>query len=308
MWILALLILFIAFISKPTSAPVAKSWFTKVNINYIDYYIFNVASLSDGRMFLGIFGSWFSLSGAAHDAQEPEIADNAEKEYEKAIDFKKSKYFNRAAKAFSVSGQYFADEGNHFQAGKAFEEAYKAYKMVHDDANSMNSLRRAIEEYKQNPTSHSIAARHCITLSKSFTDTKNWTEAISILKQGIQLLSELQDDREYALKGDLGDLYAEQKDLKTASNLFKEILPFVLNFSREKYILRDLMCLALLKKWDEMDESRETYIRSYPAFEDSPSDAFIISIYNARSDLNAVNALIADSRPGFIPSWALKVL
>jgi tetratricopeptide (TPR) repeat protein len=259
-------------------------------------------------MYIGIFGSWFPLTGTGVEAQEPANDDNAEIEYENAVNFKRSKYFNKAGKAFSVSAKCFSDQGNHFQAGKAFEEAYKAFKMVQDQDNSICSLKSAIEEYKQNATSHSIAARHCITLSKSFAETKNWPEAISILTQGIQLLSDLQDDRAYALKGDLGDLYAEQKDLDRASNLFKEILPFVLNFSREKYIFRDLLCLALLKRWDDMDRCREMYVGSYPAFKDSPSEEFIKSIYNARSDMDSVAALIKESRPGFIPSWAIKEL
>ena len=101
-------------------------------------------------------------------------------------------------------------------------------------------------------------------------------------------------------------MYAEKQDFTNASKLFREILDYVLNFSREKYIFRDLLCLGLQRKWDEMDTARLNYIESYPAFMDSPSDEFIKSIYSARSDLETVNELISSSRPGFVPSWAFK--
>lgn len=104
----------------------------------------------------------------------------------------------------------------------------------------------------------------------------------------------------------MGDLYAEKNDLKNASLLFKEIIPFVMNFSREKYIFRDLLCLALLKKWDEMDKNRQNYIELYPAFKDSASDEFIKSIFDSSSDFKSINALILGARPGFIPLWALR--
>ena len=202
MWILVLLVVFIAVISTPTSEPVEKTWFTKVKVSYVDYYIFKVAVVSDGRTFLGIFGSWILLTRNATVSENEESAnadnafnaDNAETGYERALDFKKSKLFNKAAKAFALSAECFSNQGNHFQAGRAYEESYKSYKMVLDNETAMDSLKKSIDEYMQHPTSHSIAARHIVKLSKYFTESKKWDDSIRILKVGIQLLSDLEDE------------------------------------------------------------------------------------------------------------------
>ena len=193
MWILDLLILFIAAISTPTSEPVEKTWFTKVKVTYSNCYFFKIAYSSDGRVLLGIFGSWIFLMG--NNAVQDELeSDKAELELQKAIEFKNSKSFKNAGKSFATAAQEFSKMGNHFESGKAYEESYKAYKMIDDNELAVSHLKKGIDQYMKNKSSLSIAARHCITISKVYTQSKKWDESILILGRGVKLLSDLQDE------------------------------------------------------------------------------------------------------------------
>ncbi|KAF9973590.1 hypothetical protein BGZ73_003169 [Actinomortierella ambigua] len=148
-----------------------------------DYVFFMVATLKSGAgSYLGAFGQWFviseiqgtrksierSVAGAGGSAavaggsdQSNALEAQAEAEKQFAVQAKIKKDYMGAARAYVVAAQKFEQTGtdfNRWQAGTAYEDAYKAFNMAKKTSDAIACLEQAARLFKTSGRQGSKAA------------------------------------------------------------------------------------------------------------------------------------------------------
>jgi hypothetical protein len=99
-----------------------------------DAVVFTIANVEDGRVYLGLFGSWFFLNANTTEAPNSnhtndrnnavEMMDTAESLRSKAISLKANRDFQSACTLFESAAKAYTSSGNNFESSKCYEDIF----------------------------------------------------------------------------------------------------------------------------------------------------------------------------------------
>ncbi|TPX40173.1 hypothetical protein SeMB42_g06114 [Synchytrium endobioticum] len=241
-----------------------------------NYVFFSIATVEDGRIYIGGFDTWFAYEGAPTldpSSNPHDQSDQADKTREKAIHFKANQNFSSAGATYNKAAKMYESCNCDYEAACAYEDAYKCWNHAKSTDLALNALEKAATLFSKRESLTARAARLYEQAGNTCKALKLGDRAALYFGRA-STMYDPSDTRALFAKVQEADTLAEYNKFSQALSTYREVIQSTetvdsLKFSMPNYILSACACALGMDDWkmlvrvhDEGKTSSNTYVTS----------------------------------------------